>query len=88
MRTSVLVSIALAASLVSPAAFAASIVNHDKTAHWVQVTEAGKTKRVEVQPNKTLTGLCKNGCSVSLGTQKVNLKSAGSATIRDDKFVM
>jgi len=88
MRTSVLVSLALAASLVSSGAFAATIVNHDKTARWIEITEAGKTRKVEVEPNKTLTGLCKNGCSVSLGSQKVNLKDTGSAAIRDNSLVM
>ena len=88
MRTLVLVAATLAASLTASSAYAATIANNDKIVHKIEITEAGKTRTLEVKGNKTVSNVCDKGCTLMFGKQKANLKGTEHVKIKANMLTM
>ena len=88
MRTSVLVAIALAATLGATTAYAGTVMNKDKKHYTVSLVEGAKTMKVAFKSHQT-KHLCTKPCELKLGGSSVKFaKKTDTATIEGGKLVM
>ncbi len=72
MNLKLILSTAVAVVLFAGAASAVTITNRDASAHKLTVLEGETSKDVTIQPNQTITELCKESCGIRINDDEGN----------------
>ncbi len=72
MNTKLILSTALAVVLFAGTASAVTITNRDAAAYKLTVLEGETSKDVTIQPNQTITELCKDSCGIRINDDEGN----------------
>ncbi len=87
MKKSIILALAAAFSLVSGAAGAATLTNHDKDIAKVQVEIAGKQEIVKLKPHETFDSKDKDAIFTIASEKPVEAKGAASFVVKDGKIM-